>query len=240
MAVANTRHIRIRPTEDDEVTVPKDVADLLGPEAELEMGSGQVTIRRSGKLARQRAVENRKASQDGRGASGTGDQTVDRLRADSAQRVPERMKPADVPAGAVVVDTDVVSWLALREARAEEFAALLAGRELFISFATLAEVRTFLAMHVLEPDFHELLTKALDNYAVLPVNTEELVRRWVALRAATVNNATADDRERRQNDTWIAASALSADPSLPLATGNLRDFRPLADASDLKLIHPDI
>jgi predicted nucleic acid-binding protein len=72
------------------------------------------------------------------------------------------------------------------------------------------------------------------------VNTEELVRRWVALRAATVNNATADDRERRQNDTWIAASALSADPPLPLATGNLRDFRPLADASDLKLIHPDI
>lgn len=52
MAVANTRHIRIRPTQDDEVTVPKDVADLLGPEAELEMGSGQVTIRRSGKLAR--------------------------------------------------------------------------------------------------------------------------------------------------------------------------------------------
>jgi predicted nucleic acid-binding protein len=150
------------------------------------------------------------------------------------------MKPADMPAGAVVVDTDVVSWLALREARAEEFAALLAGRELFISFATLAEVRTFLAMHVLEPDFHELLTKALDNYAVLPVNTEELVRRWVALRAATVNNVTADDRERRQNDTWIAASALSADPPLPLATGNLRDFRPLADASDLTLIHPDI
>ena len=52
MAAANTRHIRIRPTEDDEVTVPKDVADLLGPEAELEMGSGQVTIRRSGKLTR--------------------------------------------------------------------------------------------------------------------------------------------------------------------------------------------
>jgi hypothetical protein len=53
MAVANTRHIRIRTADNDEITVPKDVADLLGPEAELEMGSGQVTIRRSGKLTRE-------------------------------------------------------------------------------------------------------------------------------------------------------------------------------------------
>jgi hypothetical protein len=53
MAVANTRHIQIRVADGDEVTVPKDVADLLGPEAELEVGSGQVTIRRSGKLTRE-------------------------------------------------------------------------------------------------------------------------------------------------------------------------------------------
>lgn len=53
MAVTNTRHIRIRPAESDEVTVPQDVADVLGPEAELELGSGHVTIRRSGKLTRE-------------------------------------------------------------------------------------------------------------------------------------------------------------------------------------------
>jgi predicted nucleic acid-binding protein len=111
---------------------------------------------------------------------------------------------------------------------------------LFISFITLAEVRTLLAMDVLEPDFHKLLTTALDNYTVLPPDTTELVSRWVELRAATVGNTTADDRERRQNDTWIAASALSADPPLPIATGNLRDFQVLADASEMKLIHPDL
>lgn len=53
MAVANTRYIQIRVADGDEVTVPKDVADLLGPEAGLEVGSGQVTIRRSGKLTRE-------------------------------------------------------------------------------------------------------------------------------------------------------------------------------------------
>jgi hypothetical protein len=40
---------------------------------------------------------------------------------------------------------DVVSWLALGEARAEDFGKLLAGHELFISFVTAAEIRTFLA-----------------------------------------------------------------------------------------------
>jgi len=53
MALANTRHIQIRATEGDEITLPKDVADVLGPEAELKVGSGQVTIRRSGKLTRE-------------------------------------------------------------------------------------------------------------------------------------------------------------------------------------------
>jgi hypothetical protein len=52
VTVTSTRHIRIRSANSDEITVPKDVADLLGSEAELEIGPGQVTIRRSGKLTR--------------------------------------------------------------------------------------------------------------------------------------------------------------------------------------------
>lgn len=52
MAVANTRRIRIRPAGNEEIVVPRDIADLLGPEGELEVGSGQVTIRRNGKLTR--------------------------------------------------------------------------------------------------------------------------------------------------------------------------------------------
>jgi predicted nucleic acid-binding protein len=150
------------------------------------------------------------------------------------------MKPEEAPAGAVLVDTDVVSWLALGEARANEFAGLLAGRDLFVSFVSLAEVRTLLAMGVLSAGREAALTDAIGDYATLPIETEALISKWVHLRSATVSNTTADDRERRQNDTWIAASALSADPPLAIATGNLRDFQILATASDLKLIHPDL
>ena len=49
MAPANTRHIRIRPAADDsELTVPADVVEMFGPDADLELKvePGHVTIRR--------------------------------------------------------------------------------------------------------------------------------------------------------------------------------------------------
>jgi predicted nucleic acid-binding protein len=82
--------------------------------------------------------------------------------------------------------------------------------------------------------------QALDEYTVLPVTTSDVVDRWVELRAATIPQASPDDRERRQNDTWIAACALSVSPPLPIVTANLRDFQVLAAVSALTLIHPDL
>jgi hypothetical protein len=64
------------------------------------------------------------------------------------------------------------------------------------------------------------LLAALDDYTIMPLETDTLVSSWVKLRSATIAGAPSDDRERRQNDTWTAASALSADPPLPVASGN--------------------
>lgn len=44
------------------------------------------------------------------------------------------MNPDDVPAGPLVVDTDVFSWLAWRRERHEEFGALVEGHVLAVSF----------------------------------------------------------------------------------------------------------
>jgi predicted nucleic acid-binding protein len=150
------------------------------------------------------------------------------------------MTATRVPPGAVLVDTDVVSWLALGEGRADEFGKLLVGHELFISFVTAAEIRTFLAMNVLSEDGQAALAAALNDYTVLDVNLAEVISEWAKLRSATARSTTPDDRERRQNDTWIAACALSQPVPLPVVTGNLRDFQVLADASQLTLIHPDL
>jgi len=150
------------------------------------------------------------------------------------------MKPEDVSAGPLLVDTDVLSWMALGEARADEFGSLLVGHELFNCFITVAEVRTFLLMDVLAPERSDSLNAALADYSMLDVRLSDIVNEWASLRASTAQSGSADDRERRQNDTWIAACALSVDPPMPVVTGNLRDFSALAAVSSLSLVHPDL
>ena len=161
------------------------------------------------------------------------------------------MTATGVPPGAVLVDTDVVSWLALGEGRAEEFGKLLVGQELFISFVTTAEIRTLLAMNVLSADGQAALAApaaalaaALSDYTVLDLTLAEVISEWAKLRSSTARSTTPDDRERRQkrrqNDTWIAACAPSQPVPLPVVTGNLRDSQVLADASALTVMHPDL
>ena len=152
----------------------------------------------------------------------------------SAARADDRRCSAEI-----LVDTDVLSWIALGEGRADEFAALLVGHQLFTSFVTVAEVRTFLSMDVLGTDRADVLREGLSDYAPLPIRIDDVVAEWVRLRAATIATGSPDDRERRQNDTWIAACALSVVPPLPVVTGNLRDFTVLAAAGRLRLVHPD-
>jgi len=140
----------------------------------------------------------------------------------------------------LLVDTDVLSWVALGKSPGDRFAPLLTGHQLFTCFVTIAEARTFLRMNVLACERAEALRAGLNDYALLPVRLDDVVSEWVTLRAATISVGTADDRERRQNDTWIAACALSVDPPLPVVTGNLRDFTTLARGSSLRIIHPDM
>jgi predicted nucleic acid-binding protein len=127
--------------------------------------------------------------------------------------------PEDVPSGPLLVDTDVLSWLALGEDLGGRFAPLLAGHQLFVCFVTVAEVRTFLRMNVLAGERAEGLRDGLDDPAVVNVRLADVVSEWVQIRAATITAGTVDDRERRQNDTWIAACALSVEPPLPIVTG---------------------
>lgn len=107
-------------------------------------------------------------------------------------------------------------------------------------YVTLAEVRAFLALRVLAAERSAALEAGLADYSVLPTNVDQVAAEWVRFRAATARLGTPDDRERRQNDTWIAACASSISPPLPVVTANLGDFTPLAGAGGLALVHPDL
>lgn len=149
------------------------------------------------------------------------------------------MRPEQVPPGPLLVDTDVVSLLALEEEHADEFAALVQGHELFVCFVTVAEIETFLRLGVLNADQDAAVRAALAGYSQLEVVMDDVVERWAVIRSATRTTMNRKDRERRQNDTWLVACATSVADPPPLVTADLSDMRPLAAAAGLHLVHPD-
>jgi predicted nucleic acid-binding protein len=150
------------------------------------------------------------------------------------------VKPEQVPPGPLLVDTDVVSLLALNEDRSDEFEALIRGHELFVCFVTVAEVETLLRLNVLDAGHQAALATALSGYSRFEVDIDTVVERWADLRAATRSTTSRNDRERRQNDTWLAACAMAVTDPPAIVTADLSDLLPIARAAGLTIVHPDV
>ncbi|HEX8093799.1 PIN domain-containing protein [Jatrophihabitans sp.] len=146
------------------------------------------------------------------------------------------MNPDDVPAGPLLIDTDVASWLLTGASQAEPWLPLLRGHLLTLSFATLGEL---LALPLSRGWDSTRISAWSDtvrrNFVVLPFDAT-ITGQWTALHVRYRGHL----RRGGANDLWIAASALAADPALPLATNNLSDFTRVAADYPLRLIHPDL
>ncbi len=118
---------------------------------------------------------------------------------------------------AVVVDTDVVSYLFKSHPTALQYLPDLEDRIPILSSMTLAELDRW----ALEANWGEArrqrLREYLDRFAVLPYN-RDLCARWAEITVA------AQSRGRRIDcaDAWIAATALHA--GVPLITHNRNDY----------------
>jgi tRNA(fMet)-specific endonuclease VapC len=80
-------------------------------------------------------------------------------------------------AEALVVDTDVVSYVFRGDTRAEPFRSMLAGRVLIVSFMTIAELERW----ALARDWGPARMRALERFLgrfVLPPFDRTLCRRW--------------------------------------------------------------
>lgn len=146
------------------------------------------------------------------------------------------MKPEDVPAGPLLVDTDVVSYWVLKADQAAAFTELVAGRPQAISFATYGEL---LAIgHKLtwgERRLNELRAH-LKTFVVLPYQAS-VVELWAQMHAKLAGHL----HNGGANDLWTAACALTMDPQLPVVTNNLKDFRSIQRSfPTLRLVHPDL
>lgn len=144
------------------------------------------------------------------------------------------MTPQDVPAGPLLVDTNVFSWLHERRHRYVEFGALIRGHGLAVSFATVGELRAGYLIAGVGARRTVALNAALARFVVLMPNSG-VVEQWAALYARF--------RDRLKgggvNDMWTAACALSY--RMPVVTDDLNDFGLMAaEFAGLRLVHPDL
>ena len=130
----------------------------------------------------------------------------------------------------LLVDTDVLSYLAWQKPQGNPFQPLLAGKLLYISFVTVGEMYFGAAKarwgerRILE------METILSRYLVIP-GTSDIAKRYGDVRRAF-------DKQVEQNDMWITATALAHD--LPLITNNLKHFKKMSNRFGFDIVHPDL
>lgn len=143
------------------------------------------------------------------------------------------MKPEDVPAGWLLVDTDVFSWRLLGKGRHDEFDALVRDRPLAIGFATAAELLT---MTMVRLTARRASVEAAIRRLPVITSTVNVVETWARIHARFHGQL----RESGSNDAWNVACAVSQPSPLPIVTGNARDYERFRELfPDLVIVHPD-
>jgi predicted nucleic acid-binding protein len=118
---------------------------------------------------------------------------------------------------ALVVDTDVASFLFKKDTRAALYAPHLAGHMLAVSFQTLAELELWALSAGWGARRRQQLGHHLRRYVVQD-SSPALCRRW----AEVLDDARRRGRPVATADAWVAATALFLD--VPLVTNNGSHF----------------
>lgn len=121
---------------------------------------------------------------------------------------------------ALVVDTDVASFLFKKDTRATLYLPHLSGHMLVISFQTLAELELWASAAGWGERRRDQLAAYLRRYLVED-SSHPLCRRW----AEVIDDARRRGRPIATADAWVAATALLLD--VPLVTHNESHFSSL-------------
>lgn len=117
----------------------------------------------------------------------------------------------------LVVDTDVISFLFKGDTRAKLYEPHLNGRQLIVSFMTVAELyrwaehKNWALKRISQLDEH------LRKFVISPVDPN-LCKKW----AHITSEGDKKGKPIQCADAWIAATALSF--GIPLVTHNTKDF----------------
>ena len=123
---------------------------------------------------------------------------------------------------AVVVDTDVLSYLFKQDSRGENYRLHLEGKLGVISFMTIAELDFWANIRKWGPHRRAQLADFLQPFAVIN-SDRELAQTWAAIRSEVMQSGHHIDTA----DCWIAATALRH--GIPLLTHNHSHFTHVPD-----------
>lgn len=119
---------------------------------------------------------------------------------------------------AIVVDTDVFSYLYKRDSRAGLYGGHLTKETKFLSFMTLAELRTWTFLYNWGKKRKEQMEDFIfQNYGVIYAD-DRLCEIWAKIKS----DAHKRGRPIKTADAWVASVALMFD--IPLVTHNRRHF----------------
>ena len=130
---------------------------------------------------------------------------------------------------AIVMDTDVASYLIKGKDLPRPIAQALVGHRLCITFVTLAELRKWAVSSGWGIRRRAELDRWLGKVLVIYPDSD-VVSIWGTLSA----HAAQRGRPRPQNDTWIAACCIRH--GVPLATLNTKDFEDFASFHGLVIV----
>jgi len=118
---------------------------------------------------------------------------------------------------AIVVDTDIVSYIFKKDTRSELYEPHLIQVPKFISFMTFAELRRWKFQSNWGKTKSEKFENLLSDFGVIYAD-EELCNLW----ATITNDGFKKGRPLSTADAWVAAAALMFD--VPLITHNRKHF----------------
>lgn len=117
----------------------------------------------------------------------------------------------------VVVNTDVVSFLFKKDSRAVSYAAHLAGKDMIISFMTVAELWQWASQKNWGETKRRRLSEHIQDFTILH-SDDDLCLKW----AEVVESGRRNGRPIDTADAWIAATALLH--KVPIVTHNRKHY----------------
>ena len=135
---------------------------------------------------------------------------------------------------AIVLDTDVLSFMLRGANEFANFEGLLKDKKIVLSFATVLEIEFWFASDEKRHQFLATWKECLAKYEVHHSSTS-LIHRAVSLAIHLVEKTGSKPR-KHWSDIWIAATALEL--GIPLVTNNVKDFKKF-EALGLQILSPE-